>query len=66
MLQVFLICANFSRLFISAFLYNVSASLEAERSDFRFYDALKNQNACFFSFLAILQYSKYSRFSIVH
>ena len=41
MLQVFLIYANFSRLFLSAILYDLSAILQAERSVFRLYDALK-------------------------
>ena len=41
MLQVFLIYANFSRLFLSAILYDLSATLQAERLAFRLYDALK-------------------------
>ena len=41
MLQVFLIYANFSRLFLSAILYDLSAILQAERLVFRFHDALK-------------------------
>ena len=41
MLQVFLISANFSRLFLSAILYDLSAILQAERLAFRLYDALK-------------------------
>ena len=66
MLQVFLIYANFSRLFLSAILYGLSAILQAERLAFRLYDALKIRSAGSFSFLAILQYSKYCRFAIVH
>ena len=62
MLQVYLICANFSRLF----LYDLSATLQAERLAFRLYDVLKICGTGSFSFLAILQYSKYSRFAIVH
>ena len=41
MLQVFLIYENFSRLFLSAMLYDLSAILQAERSAFRLYHALK-------------------------
>ena len=41
MLQVFLIYANFSRLFLSAILYDLSAILQADRLTFRLYDALK-------------------------
>ena len=41
MLQVFLIYANFSRLFLSVILYDLSAILQAERLAFRLYDALK-------------------------
>ena len=41
MLQVFPIYANFSRLFLSAILYDLSAILQAERLAFRLYDALK-------------------------
>ena len=41
MLQVFLIYADFSRLFLSAILYDLSAILQAERLAFRLYDALK-------------------------
>ena len=41
MLQSFLIYANFSRLFLSALLYDLSANLQAERLAFRLYDALK-------------------------
>ena len=41
MLQVFLIYANFSRLFLSVILYHLSAILQAERLTFRLYDALK-------------------------
>ena len=66
MLQVFLIYANFSRLFLSAIQYDLSAILQAERSTFRLYDALKIRSTGSFSFLAILQYSKYCRFAIVH
>ena len=66
MLQVFLIYANVSRLFLSAILYDLSAILQAERLAFHLYDALKIRNTVFFSFLAILQYSKYCIFAIVH
>ena len=66
MLQVFLIYANFSRLFLSAILYNFSAILQAEKLTFRLYGALKIRSTGSFSFLAILQYSKYCRFAIVH
>ena len=67
MLQVFLIFADFSKLFLSAILvYDLSAILQAERSAFRLYDALKNRSTGSFSFLAILQYSKCSRVAIVH
>ena len=66
MLQVFLISANFSRLFLNAILYDLSAILQAERLAFRLYDALKIRSTGSFSFLAILQYSKYCRFAIVH
>ena len=66
MLQVFLIYAKFSRLLLSAILYDLSAILQAERLDFRLYDALKICSTGSFSFLAILQYSKYCRFTIVH
>ena len=66
MLQVFLVYANFSRLFLSAILYDLSASLQAERLAFRLYDAVKFLVTGSFSFLAILQYSKYCRFAIVH
>ena len=55
MLQVFLIYANFSRLFLSAILYDLSAILQAERLAFRLYDALKIRCTGSFSFLAILQ-----------
>ena len=41
MLQVFLIYANFSRLFLSVILYDLSAILQAERLAFCLYDALK-------------------------
>ena len=53
MLQVFLI-SNFSRLFLSAILYDLSAILQAERLAFRLYDALKISSTGSFSFLAIL------------
>ena len=66
MLQVFLIYADFIRLFLSAILYDLSAILQAERLAFRLYDALKIRNAGSFSFLAILQYSKYCGFATVH
>ena len=66
MLQVFLIYANFSRLFFSAILYDLSAILQAERLAFRLYDALKVRSTGSFSFLTILQYSEYCRFVIVH
>ena len=66
MLQVFLIYANFSRLFLSVILYDLSAILQANRLVFRLYDALKILSSGSFSFLAILQYSKYCRFAIVH
>ena len=67
MLQVFLIYANFSRLVLSAILYDLSVILQAERwLAFRIYDALKIRSTGSFSFLAILQYSKYCRFAIVH
>ena len=48
--QVFLIYANFSRLFLSAILYDLSAILQA----FRLYDALKIRSTGSFRFLAIL------------
>ena len=41
MLQVFLVYADFSWLFLSAILYDLSAILQAERLAFRLYDALK-------------------------
>ena len=41
MLQVFLIYAKFSRLFLSVILNDLSAILQAERLAFRLYDALK-------------------------
>ena len=66
MLQVFLIYENLSRLFLSVILYDLSAILQAERLAFRYYDALKIRSTGSFSFLAISQYSKYSRFAIVH
>ena len=65
MLQVFLIYVNFNRLFLSAILYDLFAILQAERLTFRLYDALKIRSTGSFSFLAILQYSKYCRFAIV-
>ena len=40
--------------------------LQAERLAFRLYDALKIRSTGSFSFLAILQYTKYCRFAIVH
>ena len=58
MLQVFLMYANF-RLFLSFILYDLSAILQADRLGFRLYDALKLRSTGSFSFLAILQYSKY-------
>ena len=66
MLQVFIIYANFRRLFLIAILYDLSAILQAEGLAFRLYDALKIRSTGSFSFLATLQYSKYCRFSIVH
>ena len=59
---------KFSRLFFSAILYDLSAILQAERLAFPLYvyDALKRRSTGFFSFLAILQYSKCCRFAIVH
>ena len=65
-LQVFLIYANFSRLFLSAILYDLSAILQAERLAFRLYDTLKMRSTGSFSFLTVLQYSKYCGFAIVH
>ena len=50
MLQVFLIYADLSRLFLNAILYDLSAILQAERSAFRLYDALKNRSTGSFSF----------------
>ena len=41
-------------------------NLQAERLAFRLYDALKIRSTGSFSFLKILQYSKYCRFAIVH
>ena len=41
MLQVFLIYASFSRLFLSAILYDLFAILQAERLALHLYDALK-------------------------
>ena len=55
MLQVFLLYTNFSRLFLSAILYDLSAILQAERLAFRLYNALKIRSTGSFSFLAILQ-----------
>ena len=49
--EVFLIYANFSRLFLSAILYDLSAILQAERLAFRPYDALKIRSIGSFSFL---------------
>ena len=54
MLQVFLIYADFSRLFLNAILYEISRILQAERLAFRLYDALKIRSTGSFSFLAIL------------
>ena len=56
-LQIFLIYADFSRLFLSAILYDLYGILQGERLVFRLYDALKNRSTGCFSFLAILQYS---------
>ena len=42
--QVFLIYANVRRLFLSAILYDLSAILQAERSAFRLYDAVKSRS----------------------
>ena len=53
MLQVFLIYANFSRLFLSAILYDLSAILQAERLAFCLYDALKLRSAGSSSILAL-------------
>ena len=50
MLQVFLIYANVSGLFLNAILYNLSAILQAERLAFRLYDALKIRSTGSFSF----------------
>ena len=66
MLQVFLIHANVRRLFLNAILYDHSAILRAERLAFRLYDVLKIRSTGSCSFLAILQYTKYGRFAIVH
>ena len=41
MLHAFLIYANFSRLFLSAILHDLSAILQAKKLAFRLYDALK-------------------------
>ena len=57
MLQVFLIYANFSRLFLGAILYDLSAILQAERLAFHLYDALNIRSTGSFSFLSILQYN---------
>ena len=59
MLQVFLIYANFSRLFLSMILYDLSAILQVEILAFRLYDALNIYSQCAgsFSFLAILQFN---------
>ena len=70
MLQVFLINANFSRLFLSATLYDLSAILQAERSAFRLYDPLKNRSFSFLQFYSIQNaadlrlYTKYELYSI--
>ena len=53
------------RLFLSVILYDLSAILQAERLAFCLYDALKVRSTDSFSFLTILQYSKYCRFAIV-
>ena len=66
MLQVFLKYANFSRLFLSAILYDLSAILQAEKLAFHLYEALKIRSTGSFIFLAILQYSEYCRFAILH
>ena len=50
-LQVFLIYANFSKLFLSAILYELSAILQAGRLAFHLYDALITRSTGFFSFL---------------
>ena len=50
MLQVFLMYANFSSLFLSAILYDLSAILQAERLSFRLYDTLKIRSTGSFSF----------------
>ena len=44
---------NFSRLFLSTILYDLSAILQAERLAFRLYDALKIRSTGSFSFLAV-------------
>ena len=62
MLQVLLIYANVSRLFLSAILYDLSAVLQAERLAFGLYDVLKIRGTGSFNFLAILL----CRFAIVH
>ena len=66
MLQVFLIYADVSRLFLGAILYDLSAILQEERLALHLYDALQIRSTGSFSFLAILQYPKYCRFAIVH
>ena len=66
MLQIFPIYANFSRLFLSAILYDLCAILQTERLAFRLYDALNIRSTGSFSFLTILRYSEYCRFAIVH
>ena len=43
--------ANFSRLFLSAFLYDLSVTLQGDKFAFGLYDALKIYNTCSFSFL---------------
>ena len=58
MLQVFLIYANVSRLFLSAILSDLCAILQAERLAFRLYDALKIRSTGSFSFLAIFSIFK--------
>ena len=56
MLQVFLIYANFNRLFLSAILYDLSAILQAERLAFRLYNALKIRSTGSFTALVFSQF----------
>ena len=65
--------ANFSRLFLSAILYDLSAILQAERSAFRLYDALKNRSTGSLVFLQFYNiqntadlrlYNKYELYSM--